>query len=194
MLHDDIVISSVTPAPPGFDARFSAIWRRYIYRVWDEQSRPDPLLRGQAASVRGVIDTGVANAAGNLLLGLRDFAPFCKPRDGATTIRSLVRMDAERLKDQPGTVAFTLVADAFCHSMVRSVVGALVGVATGQRNLAWLESVLTSPVRHTQVFVMPARGLCLEEVGYPDADQLAQRAAEARSVRTLPISTPTEHP
>ncbi|HJE52174.1 MAG TPA: tRNA pseudouridine(38-40) synthase TruA, partial [Tessaracoccus flavescens] len=78
-----------------------------------------------------------------------------------------------------------LLADAFCHSMVRSLVGALTAVGRGNRSLAWLEGVAASRTRHTDVFVMPALGLTLEEVGYPADDQLAQRAADARAVREL---------
>ena len=184
VLDDDIQVRGVRPAPEGFDARFSAVWRRYVYRVWDEASTPDPLLRGHVVQVRGTVDEQRTNQAARMLLGLHDFAPFCKPRDGATTIRTLTELRAERTS--AGVVEFTVVADAFCHSMVRSLMGAMTAVGTVRRDEAWLAQVMASPTRHSAVPVMAARGLCLEEVGYPRDDQLAHRAELARAVRTLP--------
>ncbi|MEL4358138.1 MULTISPECIES: tRNA pseudouridine(38-40) synthase TruA [unclassified Luteococcus] len=191
VLDEDLQVLRVSPAPPGFDARFSAIWRRYVYRVWDEVSRPDPLLRGHIAQIRGVVDVDATNEAARMLLGLHDFAPFCKPRDGATTIRTLTGLHAARTPD--GVLEYTVTADAFCHSMVRSLMGAMTTVGTGRRDQAWLAEVMASPKRHSGVLVMPAKGLCLEEVGYPDDDQLAVRAELSRAVRTLP-ETPLEAP
>jgi tRNA pseudouridine38-40 synthase len=187
VLPPDVVVSSVRPAPEGFDARFSAIWRRYCYRLVDDAVAPDPLLRGHVTQVRHGIDVGALNAGAGTLLGLRDFAPFCKPRDGATTIRELRELAAHRRDD--GVIEVWLRADAFCHSMVRSLVGALTAVASGQRNLAWLEATAERGVRAPDVQVMPARGLTLEAVGYPADDQLAARAAEARATRTLPLDS-----
>ncbi|HEX2858152.1 MAG TPA: tRNA pseudouridine(38-40) synthase TruA [Propionibacteriaceae bacterium] len=192
LLPEDIAVHRVSVAPPGFDARFSAVWRRYTYRLWDEESRPDPLLRRHVTRVRGRLDLERTRVAADQLLGLHDFAAFCKPRDGATTIRTVQWIDVERVADGCGTVEVGLRADAFCHSMVRSVVGALVAVGTGQRTVDWLAEVLASPVRHSQVTVLPAHGLCLEEVGYPDDDRLAERAEQARAVRTLPASEPAD--
>jgi len=183
VLPPDIVIRDVCRAPAGFDARFSATWRRYIYRIVDEGRVPDPLLRGHVVRVPHPVDVGALNAGAGTLLGLRDFAPFCKPRDGATTIRELRRCSARRLGDS--VIEIELVADAFCHSMVRSLVGALTAVGGSRRTLAWLEDVAAHPVRHNDVLVMPAHGLVLEEVGYPADDQLAERAHQARAVRTM---------
>lgn len=181
ILPTDISVHDVTSALPGFDARFSALWRRYCYRLTDQ--RPDPLLRGHVAAVRDLLGLETLNAAAQTLTGLRDFAAFCKPRDGATTIRELRELTASRRSD--GVIEVHLLADAFCHSMVRSLVGALTAVAGGRRSLAWLEQVATSTVRHGGVDVMPAHGLTLEEVGYPAPEQLASRAATARAIRSL---------
>ncbi|MDO4717477.1 MAG: tRNA pseudouridine(38-40) synthase TruA [Propionibacteriaceae bacterium] len=188
VLPSDLVVHAVTVAPPGFDARFSALWRRYCYRLWDSRSRRDPLLRRHVAEVRGELDLAAFNEAGERLLGLRDFAPFCKRREGATTIRSLLELRAIRTAD--GTIEASVRADAFCHSMVRSLIGALVAVASGQRDLAWLTEVAAQPQRAGSVHVMAARGLTLEEVGYPTEDLLAARARDARATRTLPQETP----
>ncbi|MBB1483706.1 tRNA pseudouridine(38-40) synthase TruA [Tessaracoccus sp. MC1865] len=184
VLPDDIAIRDVTPAPEGFDARFSAIWRRYCYRLTDGVA--DPLLRGHITPSREPIDVGALNAAAELLIGLRDFAAFCRPRQGATTIRDLRELSATRRPD--GVIEVHLLADAFCHSMVRSLMGALTAVAAGRRSLSWLEEVAASSVRHGEVQVMPARGLTLEEVGYPPDDELAARATAARAMRTLETS------
>lgn len=181
VLPDDIALRSVAVAPEGFDARFSAVWRRYCYRLSD--SVADPLLRGHVTAVRQPLNVEALNAGAEVVIGLRDFAAFCKPRDGATTIRDLRELSAARRPD--GMVEVHLLADAFCHSMVRSLVGALCAVADGRRTLAWLEDVTASTVRHGDIHVMPARGLTLEEVGYPPDDQLAARAAEARATRSL---------
>lgn len=183
VLPADVVVRSVSPAPEGFDARFSAVWRRYCYRVIDADVAPDPLLRGHVVPLPHGLDLAAFDDAAAALVGLRDFAAFCRPRAGATTIRDLRELSATRRAD--GVIEIHLLADAFCHSMVRSLVGALTAVAGGRRDLAWLKRVATSPTRHGEVQVMPAHGLTLEEVGYPSDDQLAVRAEAARAVRTL---------
>jgi len=179
-LPEDLVVYRVSVAPPGFDARFAAIWRRYAYRLSD---RPlDPLHRHTTTAVRGDLDLDAINAAGVRLLGLHDFTAFCRAREGATAIRDLHRLDAVRLPD--GRVEVGVRADAFCHSMVRSLVGALVEVGTGRRGPDWLAGLLDAPRRSGEVPVLPAHGLVLEEVGYPPEDQLASRARQARARRT----------
>ena len=184
VLNPDVVVRSIRPVPGEFDARFSALWRRYVYRLWDESSRPDPLTRFHVASVRGHLDLDRLNMAGDSLLGLHDFAAFCKYREGATTIRTLLDCHAERLDDPCGTIEVTVRADAFCRSMVRSLIGALTAVASGRRDQHWLDEVAASTSRASSVLVMPACGLTLEEVGYPADEDLAERAARARSRRS----------
>lgn len=185
VLPADVVVHDIRCAPEGFDARFSAIWRRYVYRLWDADSRPDPLLRSQVTKVTERLDVDAMQAATGVLLGLRDFAPFCKHRVGATTIRELTKLQIRRLDDACGTVQIDVRADAFCHSMVRSLVGALWAVGAGRRDVDWLAAVAASPVRHPEVHVMRPEGLCLEEVGYPSDDRLAARAQQARAHRVL---------
>lgn len=180
-LPEDVAVYSVRVAPPGFDARFAAIWRRYAYRLTTEV--PDPLQRRTTAMMRGDLNLDLLNAGAAVLLGLNDFAAFCRAREGATTIRDLQWLAAARLPD--GRIEIGVRADAFCHSMVRSLVGALVEVGGGRRDLEWLAGLLTHDVRSGDVPVMPARGLVLEEVGYPADDQLATRATEARARREL---------
>lgn len=183
VLPADLTVRSVTVAPPGFDARFSAIWRRYVYRL--AETTGDPLHRGLVHRVGRPLDVEAMDAAAAALVGLHDFVAFCKAKPFATTIRRVLdcgvtRVDAGELA---GTVAVEIRADAFCHSMVRSVVGALVGVGLGQHDAAWLERHVSAAQRARDIKVMPARGLVLEEVGYPADDQLAARAAQARARR-----------
>ena len=170
--------------PSRCDARFSAVWRRYCYRLWDAPESVDPLRRVCVAMSRHALDVPAMHAAGQSLVGLHDFAAFCRPRPGATTIRALHLLAVTRLPD--GTVEVDVRADAFCHSMVRSVVGALVAVGDGSRAAAWLDGLLRRPDRAGDVFVMAPRGLTLEEVGYPPDADLGERATVARSIRSLP--------
>ena len=136
-------------------------------------------------ALRRAVDLDRLNAAGAALLGLRDFGAFCRPRDGATTVRTLLELHAEQVVSGPlaGVVECTVRADAFCHSMVRSLVGALVEVGSGRRDQAWLEEVAGGRVRDPAVPVLPPGGLTLEEVGYPAPAELAARAEEARTRR-----------
>lgn len=183
-LPEDLVVRRVTRAPVGFDARFSAIWRRYVYRLWDSPTGRDPLRRGHVVAHPEQLDVPLIAAAGQDLLGLHDFSAFCKRRDGATTIRTLQFLDTVRLGD--GTIEITVRADAFCHSMVRSLVGGLTAVGSGRRDRDWLRGLLTLGSRAGDIAVMPPHGLTLEEVGYPTDAELATRAREARATRTLP--------
>jgi tRNA pseudouridine38-40 synthase len=129
------------------------------------------------------------NAAAEPLLGEHEFAAFCKRREGATTVRTLLELTGARVPED--RVEITVRADAFCHSMVRCLVGGLVEVGSGRRTLDWLGDLTTAAVRNSEVPLLPARGLTLEEVGYPPDDQLAQRSSASRARRVLP-PTPTE--
>ncbi len=192
-LPADLVLRGVRVAPPGFDARFAAHWRRYAYRLTDATA-PDPLVRGHVLRVPGPLDVPAMDAAGAALLGLHDFAAFCKHRDGATTIRTLLACTTCRPTDAAGAgpIEVTVRADAFCHSMVRSLVGALVDVGRGRRPPDWPASLLDSDGRAGAVTVLPPHGLVLEEVGYPPDDALAARVALARARRDPADLIPTE--
>ena len=189
VLPADLIVRTITPAPQGFDARFSAIWRRYSYRRWDAEARSDPLLRNQVTKVADQLDVAAMNQAADLLIGLRDFAPFCKRRPGATTIRHLSQLSVQR-DPASGLIEATVRSDAFCHSMVRSLIGALWAVGSGRRDLEWLAHVAAQTERVGDVQVMRPEGLCLEEVGYPPDDQLADRAHQARARRELEEKQP----
>ncbi|SDO56278.1 tRNA pseudouridine38-40 synthase [Pedococcus dokdonensis] len=183
ILPDDLAVHAVTVAAAGFDARFSALQRRYVYRLCDRPETVDPLRRRDTVLTKRELDVRAMHEAAQGLVGLHDFAAFCKRREGATTVRTLLDYSWRRAED--GTVEATVVADAFCHSMVRALVGALVPVGEGRRGVEWPAEVLGAGVRDTGVTVMPPHGLSLEEVSYPDDTGLAARAQEARAVRTL---------
>ncbi len=183
VLPPDVVVRRAAPAPDGFDARFSATSRRYAYRVADPASLHDPLRRLDTVTHRRPLDVAAMDEASRALLGLRDFAAFCKRREGATTVRTLLAYAWAR--DADGVLVGTVVADAFCHSMVRALVGAVVPVGEGRREVGWPAQVLGARVRDPGVVVMPPHGLSLEAVAYPPDGELAARADEARAVRTL---------
>ncbi len=184
ILPGDIAVHRVGRAADGFDARFSATSRRYVYRIADDDAVRDPLRRWDTVRVTDRLDVARMTDASRQLLGLRDFAAFCKRREGATTVRTL--LDYSWTRETDGVLTGRVVADAFCHSMVRALVGAVVPVGLGRRPPAWPAEVLASGSRDAAVVVMPAHGLSLEEVGYPPASELARRAAESRTRRSLP--------
>ena len=183
VLDPDVRVHRVAAAAAGFDARFSAVWRRYAYRIADTAAAVDPMARGHVVTWSRRLDLAAMNEAAQGLLGEQDFAAFCKRREGATTIRSLLDLRWER--DEAGLAVATVRADAFCHSMVRSLTGCLVAVGEGRRAPGWAAEVLAARVRDASVRVMPAHGLTLEEVGYPAEDALGARAEESRARRTL---------
>jgi tRNA pseudouridine38-40 synthase len=182
VLGPDVRVRRVSTAPEGFDARFSAVWRRYCYRIADAPTAVDPLARGHVLAWPRPLDVDRMNDAAALLLGEHDFASFCKRREGATTIRSL--LDLFWIRDG-GVAEATVRADAFCHNMVRSLVGCMIAVGEGRREPAWAEEVLARRERDSAVTVVHAHGLTLEEVGYPPDEELAAQAARSRVVRTL---------
>lgn len=181
VLPDDVAVRAVSPAPPGFDARFSAVERRYVYRCTD--GVPDPLDRSSVVALTKPLDVDAMNTAAERLLGEHDFASFCKKRDGATTIRTLLELSTSRVTERIET---TVRADAFCHSMVRALMGALVAVGEGRYEPGWAGEILAGAARDPRVKVMPAHGLTLEEVGYPADHLLAARVEESRRRRDEP--------
>ena len=181
LLPPDVRARSVTVAPDGFDARFSALWRRYSYRICDDPAAADPLRRGDTLWHRRPLDTGRMNEAARDLLGEHDFAAFCRRREGASTVRSLIRLDWSR--PSPGEVVAEVVADAFCHNMVRALAGAMLAVGDGRKPPGWPREVLAAGVRDPAVHVAPPHALCLEEVRYPADAELSGRALSTRRRR-----------
>ena len=177
-------VHRIGAAPPGFDARFSAVWRRYAYRVCDDPAGADPLRRHETLWYPRRLAIDDMNEAARACLGEHDFAAFCRRREGASTVRELLRLEWSR--PGPGLAVATVVADAFCHNMVRALAGALLRVGDGTRPAGWPAQVLAAAQRDPSVPVVAPHGLCLEEVGYPPDDQLSQRARATRRVREAP--------
>jgi tRNA pseudouridine38-40 synthase len=184
VLPADVRVHAADVAPDGFDARFSALHRRYSYRLSDDPRGVPPLRRREVVWSARPLDASAMDQASRSLVGLHDFAPFCRRREGATTVRTLLEYTWAR--DADGLVVARVVADAFCHSMVRALVGGALAVGDRRRPVTWLAAVLSGGVRDPGVVVAPPHGLVLEEVAYPADDGLADRAAAARAVRTLP--------
>ncbi len=181
VLPGDVGLRSLDLAPAGFDARFSPLWRRYAYRVSDAPFGVDPLRRHDVLYHRSPLDVAAMARAAARLVGEHDFAAFCRRRDGATTVRTLLELAWEREPD--GLVVGTVRADAFCHNMVRALVGSLLAVGDGRRPAGWPAQVLAERERVPDVHVVAAHGLTLEEVRYPPDDRLAEQADATRRRR-----------
>ena len=177
----DVVLAAVAPAPEGFDARFSAISRSYEFRIADRRTPPNPIERHRTAVVPRELDAGLMQVAADKLIGLHDFAGFCRPRPNSTTIRTLQRFDWVR--DEQGVVVAKLEADAFCHSMVRSLVGMCAEVGAGRIRLSDVPSLLQATERSSAFPVLAAKGLTLTGVGYPADAHLRERQAVTRAQR-----------
>jgi len=181
----EIVLRAAAVAPAGFDARFSALWRTYEYRISDLQALRDPQQRLRTTWHPATLNLAAMDEAAATLVGLRDFAAYCKPRPGATTIREL--QDFRWRRDPDGVLVATITADAFCHSMVRAVVGATVAVGEGRLGMDRLATMRMDRTRITEFKVMQAHGLTLMRVGYPEDAEMRLRAIETRNRRSLPV-------
>lgn len=182
LLPPDIRVYTVSEVPPGFDARFSATYRRYEYRVTDAPYGADPLNRRYTVAWGRPLDLPSMRAAAEGLVGIHDFAAYCKRREGATTRREVTAVDWRR--DDSNLLIAAVQADAFCHSMVRSLVGAMLAVGDGRRRPDWPASLLALRERSSEVTVAPPHGLSLVAVGYPeDPADYDRRAAATRRLR-----------
>ncbi|MEO6470956.1 MAG: tRNA pseudouridine(38-40) synthase TruA [Aeromicrobium sp.] len=181
LLDPDIQMRDLRVAADGFDARFSALQRRYTYRICDVPEGPDPLQRAHIYHHGKRLDTTAMNYAEQHLLGEHDFASFCKPREGATTIRTLRNISSVRRED--GIIETSVVADAFCHSMVRALMGTIIVIGQHKYEPVWAGKILAAATRQPHIEVMPAHGLTLEQVTYPPEHLVADRAVESRRRR-----------
>ena len=183
MLSEEIRIHAFAPAPEGFDARFSAIYRRYRYQISDNFAPKDPQQMRYVLNLTYALDPAAMHDAAQLLLGLNDFASFCKSREGATTIRDLKRIRVKR--NSQNMIEIELKADAFCHNMVRSIVGALIAVGAGRADRDDLRRTLERAKRVETYKVVEPKGLTLIEIGYPAESRLGWQAERSRARRTL---------
>jgi tRNA pseudouridine38-40 synthase len=184
----DVVVHRATVAPPGFDARFSAVHRRYRYRIADTTAARDPLERHRTLWHPRPLEVELLRAAADPMPGLHDFAAYCRPRPGATTIRSLQAFTWDRNAD--GVLVAEVRADAFCHGMVRSLVGASLAVGTGRLPPTRMRELLDAEARSGEFATAPAHGLTLVEVAYPADAELAAQAERARARRGAEDTAP----
>ncbi len=184
-LPKDVRIKDARLAAPEFDARFSAVRRHYAYRLTTAPYGAEPLQARSVVACRSGVDVSAMRVASRKLLGLHDFAAFCRRREGATTVRELQRFDWVR--DGDLLIAY-VSADAFCWSMVRSLVGAVLAVGEGRRTPEWVAELLRETERSSSVAVAPAHGLSLIGVDYPADAELAARNAQTREMRSVPVS------
>ena len=180
MLDEDIRIKSILKAPSFFHARFSALLRSYTYKIGDSRNLVNPLLRYDIATWYRDLNLESMNEASQLFLGEHDFVAFCKTGGVGTTIRRLEKFEWRREGD---LLVADIVADAFCYSMVRNLVGAIVRVGEGRFAPAWVAQVLANRERVSESLVFPARGLTLVGVEYPKDDELAARATTTMARR-----------
>lgn len=185
-LHGCVEIVDASRAAEGFDARFSALWRRYSYRIADAGTLRDPLQRAVTLWHKQDLDVERMNKAAEPLLGLQDFAAFAKPREGSTTVRTLLRLDFARGADN--VININVQADAFCHNMVRALTGAALRVGDGREAPDWMHQRLQAGVRDAKSVLAAPHPLILEEVHYPDDAQLHERATLTRARRLIPGS------
>jgi tRNA pseudouridine38-40 synthase len=188
LLPGDVRVCEARAVPDSFDARFSALWRRYEYRVDDAPCGPDPLRRRDTLGWPRPLDLPALNGAAAGLLGEHDFAAFCRRKENATTVRAISRLDWRREPD--GVLVATVQADAFCQAMVRSLVGAMLPVGDGRKPVSWPAGLLTRRERANEVVVAPAHGLTLVEVGYPDDTARYAEQAERTRRRRDPVPGP----
>ena len=187
-LPDDVRVLRVSDVGPDFDARFSALWRRYSYTVCDDPRGPEPLQRKYQLDVSRELDIDAMNEAASALVGEHDFTSFCKLKEHGSTVREILDLHWERNVDPKTgitTAVMHVTADAFCHSMVRSLAGALIPVGEGRRPIGYPREALEMKAREAGVTVMPAHPLVLEEVGYPVPSEWAVRQQRTRTLRTL---------
>jgi tRNA pseudouridine38-40 synthase len=181
LLPDDVTVYGALAVPADFDARFGALRRHYAYRIADRPSAISPLRRRDTLTWHHELDEHAMAEAVAPLLGEHDFAAFCRRREGATTVRELQRLDLRREAD--GVLVCRVSADAFCHTMVRSLVGALIAVGDGRHEPGWPATLMAAARRSGEVTVAPPHGLTLVGVDYPSDDELAARAVLTRAVR-----------
>ncbi|MEW2381190.1 tRNA pseudouridine(38-40) synthase TruA [Micromonospora sp. NPDC047707] len=187
LLPTDVRVRAMTEVPADFDARFSATFRRYEYRVTDTPWGAEPLRRHDTLAWPRPLDLAALTAAAAGLVGEHDFAAYCRRKENATTLREVTRLDWRR--DPDGILVATVQADAFCQAMVRSLVGAMLTVGDGRRPVEWPAGLLSRRERASEVTVAPAHGLTLVAVGYPeDPAEYARRADLTRRLR-VPVES-----
>lgn len=164
-----VVVSNIERVPDDFHARFSANWRRYRYQVLTSR-HPDP-LRPHVWHVWDPLDLDAMQQAAQHMVGEHDFSSFCKrPKVGPDAHEKLMDrtvLAAEWVDSGEDLLEFWIQASAFCHQMVRSIVGTLVNVGAGQFAPDEIPAILAAKNRRAAGDVAPPHGLTFWEVHYP---------------------------
>ncbi|MDU2311653.1 MAG: tRNA pseudouridine(38-40) synthase TruA [Varibaculum cambriense] len=187
-LNGALALKQISVVTRDFDARFSALSRTYRYLICDDPRAQDP-CRLDIARTSSPLEETTMQVAAQALCGEHDFLPFAKPREGATTVRTLHSFNISR--PGAGIVQAMIRADAFCHSQVRFMMGALIEIGRGKYEPNWVGELLAAGVRDQRVPLADGRGLTLWEVAYPPEDEYALQAQKAKVVRTLPENSPS---
>lgn len=183
LLPEDVRVFGVTQAPAGFDARFSALTRTYCYRVTTHPAGAVPTRARDTAVWPKPVDLDAVQACADALVGLNNFAAFCRPKEHATTIRDVHSFTWREV--EPQLFEARITADAFCWNMVRALVATCLTVGEGRRAPEWPEELLLLDAREPDVPLAPARGLTLVGVDYPADSDLAARAEATRAMREM---------
>lgn len=186
LLPEDVRVHDCQHAPEGFDARFSALERHYVYRITTHPRGALPTRARDTAVWPKPVDIEAMQQAAEQLVGLHDFAAFCKAKPHATTIRDLLSFEWVDVStpSEPQLYEARVGADAFCWSMVRSLVGCCLRVGEGSRGIDFAAEMLALNSRSSHIPLAPAKGLSLIQVDYPADADLAARAAQTRDRRT----------
>ncbi|MDU3174478.1 MAG: tRNA pseudouridine(38-40) synthase TruA [Corynebacterium striatum] len=186
LLPEDVRVHDCQQAPEGFDARFSALERHYVYRITTHPRGALPTRARDTAVWPKPVDIEAMQQAAEQLVGLHDFAAFCKAKPHATTIRDLMSFEWVDVStpSEPQLYEARVGADAFCWSMVRSLVGCCLRVGEGSRGIDFAAEMLALNSRSSHIPLAPAKGLSLVQVDYPADADLAARAAQTRDRRT----------
>ena len=186
LLPEDVRVHGCEVAPEGFDARFSALRRHYVYRITTSPRGALPTRARDTAEWFKPVDIDAMQDAANALVGLHDFAAFCKAKPNATTIRELQEFSWQDVStpEEPQLFEARVTADAFCWSMVRSLVGCCLSVGEGRMDVDFAAALLQETKRSSRIPVAPARGLSLVQVDYPEAGDMSARAHMTREKRT----------
>lgn len=184
VLPPDVRVTAATEVGFDFHARFAALSRRYEYRVSDAPHGVDPLRRRDTLGWRWPLDLDRLNQAAAGLVGEHDFAAYCRRNPNGTTVRAITWLQWRREPDQ--VLVAAVEADAFCQSMVRSLVGGMLLAGDGTRPVTWPGELLARRERAGEVRVVAPHGLTLVAVRYPDPAQWAARAQLTRRLRTAP--------
>lgn len=185
LLPADVRVHACTEVPADFDARFSALRRRYVYRITTHPRGALPTRARDTATWFKPVDLELMQAAADQLVGLNDFVAFCKAKPHATTIRELLAFEWKDVSTpaEPQLYEVHVTADAFCWSMVRSLVGCCLRVGEGSRGVDFAAHMLREESRSSEIPLADAQGLSLVGVDYPEPDQLAARAEMTRGRR-----------